>query len=69
MTTEVYKTIAFREPTFRMIAQALAIIDEYQAAGFILTLRQLFYQFVARKLISNKLARRPTSPATAARRG
>ena len=36
-----------------MIEQANAIIEEYQAQGFSLTLRQLYYQFVARDLISN----------------
>jgi hypothetical protein len=36
-----------------MIEQANAIIAEYQARGFTLTLRQLYYQFVARSLIDN----------------
>lgn len=37
------------------IAKANAIIEEYQAKGFSLTLRQLYYQFVARGLIPNTL--------------
>jgi hypothetical protein len=37
-----------------IIKQANSIIDEYQAAGFTLTLRQLYYQFVARGLIDNQ---------------
>jgi hypothetical protein len=36
-----------------MIDDANAIIAEYQAAGFKLTLRQLYYQFVARDLFAN----------------
>jgi hypothetical protein len=35
------------------IAQANTIIREYQAQGFDLTLRQLYYQFVSRDLIPN----------------
>jgi hypothetical protein len=36
-----------------LIEQADAIIAEHQARGFVLTLRQLYYQFVARQLIEN----------------
>lgn len=35
------------------IGQAEEIIEEYQAQGYTLTLRQLYYQFVARDMISN----------------
>lgn len=35
------------------IAKANAIIQEYQAAGYELTLRQVFYQFVSRDYIPN----------------
>jgi hypothetical protein len=45
---EKFKTISFRQPTLTLIENANGIIDEYQALGFILTLRQLFYQFVSR---------------------
>lgn len=38
-----------------IVAQANAIIAQYQAEGFTLTLRQLFYQFVARDLLPNTL--------------
>jgi hypothetical protein len=38
-----------------VVKQANAIIAEYQAQGFDLTLRQLYYQFVARDLIPNRL--------------
>ncbi len=37
-----------------IIGQALAIIEEYSAQGLDLTLRQLYYQFVARGLLENK---------------
>lgn len=36
-----------------IVAQANTIITEYQAQGFVLTLRQLYYQFVSRDLIKN----------------
>lgn len=42
--------------TLRLLEQANAIIDEYQTKGFSLTLRQLYYQFVARGLLANKQA-------------
>ena len=36
-----------------IIQQANEIIEEYQAAGYSLTLRQLYYQFVARDILPN----------------
>jgi hypothetical protein len=39
--------------TLSVVEQANTIIGEYQAQGFLLTLRQLFYQFVARGLLEN----------------
>jgi hypothetical protein len=53
MTFEVYRSRSFRGKTQAMIDQANAIIAEYQASGFKLTLRQLYYQFVARDLFAN----------------
>lgn len=44
----------FSESSLATIRQANEIIEEYKAEGYILTLRQLFYQFVSRDLISNK---------------
>lgn len=38
----------------KIVKQANAIIATYQAQGFDLTLRQLYYQFVARDIIPNK---------------
>lgn len=40
--------------TVLMIDRANAIINEYEAKGYYLTLRQLYYQFVSRKFIRNK---------------
>lgn len=38
----------------KRIETASQIITEYEAQGFVLTLRQLYYQFVARGLMANK---------------
>lgn len=43
----------FNKSSAVVINQANEIIEEYAAQGFILTLRQLYYQFVARGLIAN----------------
>lgn len=43
----------FKPATLATIEQANEIIAEYQAQGFTLTLRQLYYQFVARDLVPN----------------
>jgi hypothetical protein len=48
-----YKTKRFSPASKAKINQANAIIEEYQAQGFDLTLRQLYYQFVSRDLIPN----------------
>jgi hypothetical protein len=53
MSREAFVYKDFRKPTLAVIEQANAIIAEYDAQGFTLTLRQLFYQFVARSLIEN----------------
>lgn len=45
---------AFHKSSLKIIEQANSIITEYQEAGFSLTLRQLYYQFVARDIIPNK---------------
>jgi len=46
----------FRASSLEMIDQANEILIEYEAQGFDLTLRQLYYQFVSRDLISNTVA-------------
>lgn len=50
-----YEHKQFSRASEAKIAQANEIIAEYEAAGFRLTLRQLYYQFVARALIPNTL--------------
>lgn len=45
----------FRASSMDMIIQANEIINEYAAQGYSLTLRQLYYQFVARGLIPNSV--------------
>jgi len=54
MTAIVYREIAFRPATLPIIHQANVICAEYAAAGYSLTLRQLYYQFVSRGLIANR---------------
>lgn len=44
----------FTQSSLAIIDRAIAIIAEYAAQGFDLTLRQLYYQFVARALVANK---------------
>jgi len=48
-----YEPKNFRKGTLLTIAIANGIIEEYQAEGMKLTLRQLYYQFVARGKIEN----------------
>lgn len=43
----------FTEKTLALITIANSIIDEYMEQGFTLTLRQLYYQFVAKDIIPN----------------
>lgn len=45
----------FREEDLRLLGQANAIIAEYEAQGLVLTVRQLYYQHVARGLIENRV--------------
>lgn len=44
----------FRAATLATIAQANIILEEYARQGLVLTLRQLYYQFVARGYLANK---------------
>jgi len=48
-----YKGFNFRPKSLEIIEQANSIIAEYDAQGYELTLRQLYYQFVARGIIPN----------------
>jgi len=49
-----YQDLNLRKSTLTVIAKANEIIDEYMAEGYELTLRQLYYQFVARGLSENR---------------
>jgi hypothetical protein len=53
MSCEAFETTKLQGKSLAAIEQANAIIAEYQELGFTLTLRQLYYQFVARALIDN----------------
>lgn len=48
-----YRSANFRPKTRALIRQADAILDEYQQQGLVVTVRQLYYQFVSRDLIAN----------------
>lgn len=50
---ERYINKNFRADSLAIIEQANQIIADYRAQGFSLTLRQLYYQFVARDLLPN----------------
>jgi hypothetical protein len=43
----------FAAGSLALIEQANVIIEDYQAQGYVLTLRQLYYQFVSKDLIPN----------------
>lgn len=49
-----YREISFQPATRKLIDRCNAIIREYTAQGFVLTLRQLYYQLVSRDVIANK---------------
>ncbi|GIO34376.1 MULTISPECIES: hypothetical protein [Paenibacillus] len=48
-----YREINFRPESLRLIEKVNGIIDEYQQMGYSLTLRQVYYQLVARDVIPN----------------
>ena len=48
-----YESHKFKPATLATINQANEILEDYDSRGFDLTLRQLYYQFVARDLIPN----------------
>jgi hypothetical protein len=54
MSLESFEARHFQAKTTALINHANAIIGEYQRRGFTLTLRQLYYQLIARALIDNK---------------
>ena len=49
-----YRSHTFRKQSSLIIDQATGIIAEYLEQGFDLTLRQIYYQFVARDLLPNE---------------
>ncbi|MHA7900806.1 MAG: hypothetical protein ACX94B_13155 [Henriciella sp.] len=53
MNYETYTQKNFRPETQEIIMKADEIISDYEDQGFSLTLRQLYYQFVAKGLIPN----------------
>lgn len=50
-----YRPKTFNAEHTRIIEQARSILAEYEAAGFSMTLRQVYYQFVSRDLLPNTL--------------
>ncbi len=50
---EAFIDINFKPKSLEMIATCNAIIDQYQAEGYQLTLRQLYYQLVSANLVPN----------------
>lgn len=55
MVCIAYQKQNFRNGALKVIEQANTIIAEYKAEGYVMTLRQLYYQFVSRDYIANKL--------------
>lgn len=51
MAREAFQVKEFHRKHVHVIAEANKILKEYFAAGFTMTLRQLHYQFVARKIM------------------
>jgi hypothetical protein len=57
MACEAFIEKSFQKSTMAVIEQANVIIGDYAARGFALTLRQLYYQFVARGLVEENTQR------------
>lgn len=53
-----YKEINFRPDSLRLIDTINGVIEEYTDQGFDLTLRQVYYQLVARDYAHDKRQRR-----------
>lgn len=49
-----YKDLNLQPSTLKLVKTCNEIIAEYQAQGFTLTLRQLYYQLVSRDIIANR---------------
>jgi hypothetical protein len=48
-----FQNIKLRSKSLALIEQANEIIGQYQSAGYRMTLRQLYYQFVSKNLLAN----------------
>lgn len=48
-----YRSVSFQSSSLKTLELAIAIIDDYENRGYSLTLRQLYYQLVARGYIEN----------------
>lgn len=48
-----FKSIKMRSESLEIIERANEIIETYQAEGYKMTLRQLYYQFVSKNLLAN----------------
>ena len=55
MPKRAYKAWSPSPASLKIVAQATRICEAYAAAGYNLTLRQLYYQFVARDLLPNNM--------------
>ena len=53
MAKQKYKEIRFQNKTLQLIDLINDVAEEYQAKGYVLTLRQMYYQLVARGYIEN----------------
>lgn len=53
MSKQAYKTIKFRSKSLELIELVNRVIHEYNVQGYELTLRQVYYQLVARGYIPN----------------
>lgn len=69
MACQKYQSFRFTEESLKMIATMRTIIADFMGQGFVLTVRQLYYQLVARDLIPNneRSYKRITSLANDAR--
>jgi hypothetical protein len=56
MTVQKYTEIRFRQSSLSLIDTINSILGEYREQGLTLTLRQVYYQLVARDFIPNTLA-------------
>ena len=52
---QAFETVNFQEKSLAMIETINGILDDYEAQGYTLSLRQLYYQLVARDLIENSI--------------